>query len=1057
MWIVKLALDRPYTFVVAAILILFLGTAAIVNTPTDIFPNIDIPVISVIWTYTGLPTEEVEKRITVYSEFVMAIVNDIRSIESQTLNGVAVLKIYFNPQVRVDAATAQVGAAVQAIQFRLPPGIHPPWILRFGASTVPIIQLALSSKVLNEAALYDYGLFRVRTQLSTVPGVLLPAPYGGKQRQIMVDLDQNRLLSKGLTPIDVNNAILAQDVTLPSGQLKIGRREYTVSTNSSPPDALQLNDVPVKYVNGSVVYMRDIGNVRDGYAVQQEAVRANGFPACLLTIMKLGSVSTLDIIDQIKNKVLPITRAAAPKGLDINALFDQSIFVRGSIQGVLHEGLIAAGLTAAMILLFLGSWRSTLIIAVSIPLSILCSIIALSATNNTLNVMTLGGLALAIGILVDDATVTIENIHRHMGRKTLRDAVLDGASQIAVPTFVSTLTICIVFVSVVFLTGPAKYLFTPMALAVVFAMIASYLLSRTLVPVMVNYLLKGEQHEVNPETGVAAPPQAKGRFERFHNRFDEAYIRVRTRYTAALTWFVERRKLAFIIAASFMVTPFLLLPFVGRDFFPDVDAGQMRLHVRAQPGTRLEETKIIFSRVEQEIRRIIPPDELDLVLDDIGVPPDSFNLAFGDGATIGAFDGQILLALKEDHHPVRQYVAQMRKQLRKAFPDLIFYFQPADIVSQILNFGLPAPIDVQIQGFNPGNYALARQIQRRIARIPGVVDSHVHQVLNGPDLHFDVDRSKAAEFGLTQLDVANNLNIALSSSAQVYPNFWMDPKMGITYLVAAQTPQYVLNSVNAVQNTPILTRVSNGQPQILSNLTQLSHQIRPIVANHHNVQPVFDVFANVQNADLGSVASAVQRVTSELSSKLVPGNLIRVQGQVQSMQDAFRRLGLGLIFAAVLVYLLMVVNFQSWTDPFIIITALPGAFCGIVWALFLTQTTLSVPSLMGAIMSIGVATANSILLVTFANDRIELGRTPKQAAIDAGCTRLRPIVMTALAMIIGMLPMSLGLGEGGEQNAPLARAVIGGLLLATFATLFFVPLMFSTIHSGRETAREESR
>jgi multidrug efflux pump subunit AcrB len=1057
MWIVKLALDRPYTFVVAAILILFLGTAAIINTPTDIFPNIDIPVISVIWTYTGLPTEEVEKRITVYSEFVMAIVNDIRSIESQTLNGVAVLKIYFNPQVRVDAATAQVGAAVQAIQFHMPPGIHPPWILRFGASTVPIIQLALSSKVLNEAALYDYGLFRVRTQLSTVPGVLLPAPYGGKQRQIMVDLDQNKLLSKGLTPIDVNNAILNQDVTLPSGQLKIGRREYTVSTNSSPPDALQLNDVPVKYVNGSVVYMRDIGNVRDGYAVQQEAVRANGFPACLLTIMKLGSVSTLDIIDQIKNNVLPITRAAAPKGLDINALFDQSIFVRGSIQGVLHEGLIAAGLTAAMILLFLGSWRSTLIIAVSIPLSILCSIIALSATNNTLNVMTLGGLALAIGILVDDATVTIENIHRHMGRKTLRDAVFDGASQIAVPTFVSTLTICIVFVSVVFLTGPAKYLFTPMALAVVFAMMASYLLSRTLVPVMVNYLLRGEQHEVNPETGVAAPSQAKSRFERFHNRFDEAYIRVRTRYTAALTWFVEKPKLAFIIAGSLMATPCLLLPFVGRDFVPDVDAGQMRLHVRAQPGTRLEETKIIFSRVEQEIRRIIPPDELDLILDNIGVPPDSFNLAFGDGATIGAFDGEILLALKQDHHPVRQYVALMRRQLPKVLPDLTFYFQPADIVSQILNFGLPAPIDVQIQGFNPANYALARQIQRRIARIPGVVDSHVHQVLNGPDLHFDVDRSKAAEFGLTQLDVANNLNIALSSSAQVYPNFWLDPKMGITYLVAAQTPQYVLNSVNAVENTPILTRISNGQPQILSNLTQLSHQIRPIVANHHNVQPVFDVFASVQNADLGSVATAVHKVTSEFSTKLAPGNFITVQGQVQSMQDAFQRLGVGLIFAAVLVYLLMVVNFQSWTDPFIIITALPGAFCGIIWALFVTQTTLSVPSLMGAIMSIGVATANSILLVTFANDRIELGRTPKQAAIDAGCTRLRPIVMTALAMIVGMLPMSLGLGEGGEQNAPLARAVIGGLSLATFATLFFVPLMFSTIHSRREAAGEESR
>jgi multidrug efflux pump subunit AcrB len=1057
MWIVKLALDRPYTFVVAAILILFLGTAAILNTPTDIFPNIDIPVISVIWTYTGLPAEEVEKRITVYSEFVMAIVNDIRSIESQTLNGVAVLKIYFNPQVRVDAATAQVGAAVQAIQFRMPPGIHPPWILRFGASTVPIIQLALSSKVLNEAALYDYGLFRVRTQLSTVPGVLLPAPYGGKQRQIMVDLDQNKLLSKGLTPIDVNNAIQGQDVTLPSGQLKIGRREYTVSTNSSPPDALELNDVPVKYINGSMVYMRDIGNVRDGYAVQQEAVRANGLPACLLTIMKLGSVSTLDIIDQIKNKVLPITRAAAPKGLDISPLFDQSIFVRGSIQGVLREGLIAAGLTAAMILLFLGSWRSTLIIAVSIPLSILCSIMLLSATNNTMNVMTLGGLALAIGILVDDATVTIENIHRHMGRKTLRDAVLDGASQIAVPTFVSTLTICIVFVSVVFLTGPAKYLFTPMALAVVFAMIASYLLSRTLVPVMSNYLLQGEQQEVDPDTGVAAPSQAKSRFERFHNRFDETYIKIRTRYTAALTWFVERPKLAFMIAGSIMATPFLLLPFIGRDFFPDVDAGQMRLHVRAQPGTRLEETKIIFSQVEQEIRRIIPPEELDLILDDIGVPPDSFNLAFGDGATLGSFDGQVLLALKENHRPVHEYMAEMRKRLPEAFPQLTFYFQPADIVSQILNFGLPAPIDIQIQGFNPANFTLARQIRRRIAGIPGIVDAHVHQVLNGPDLHFDVDRTRAAEFGLTQLDVANNLNIALSSSAQVSPNFWMDPKMGITYLVAAQTPQYILNSVNSVENTPILARVGNGQPQILSNLTRVSHQIRPIVANHHNVQPVFDVFANVQNADLGSVASEVHKVMADFAGKLAPGNLMSVQGQVQSMQDAFRRLGLGLVFAAVLVYLLMVVNFQSWTDPFIIITALPGAFCGIVWALFLTQTTLSVPSLMGAIMSIGVATANSILLVTFANDRIELGRTAKQAAIDAGCTRLRPIVMTALAMIIGMLPMSLGLGEGGEQNAPLARAVIGGLSLATFATLFFVPLMFSAIHSRRDAAREEVR
>ncbi len=1057
MWIVRLALDRPYTFIVMAILILFLGVTAVVTTPTDIFPNIDIPVINVIWTYSGLPTEEMEKRITVYSEFVLAIVNDVKSIESQTLNGVATIKIYFQPQVRLDAATAQVASAVQAIQFRLPPSIHPPWILRFGASTVPIIQLALSSKTLNEAALYDYGLFRVRTQLSTVPGTLLPAPYGGKVRQIMVDLDQNRLLSKGLTPMDVNNALNTQNLTLPSGEAKIGKRDYTVSVNSSPRDALDLNDAPVKLVNGSVVYMRDVAHVRDGYAVQQNAVRKDGQPAVLLSIMKTGSVSTLDIVDQIKNKVLPVTRAAAPKGLTIDELFDQSIFVRGSIQGVLREGLIAACLTAAMILLFLGSWRSTLIIAVSIPLSILCSIIALSAIGDTMNVMTLGGLALAIGILVDDATVTIENIHRHMGRKTLREAVLEGASQIAVPTLVSTLTICIVFVSVLFLTGPAKYLFTPMALAVVFAMAASYLLSRTLVPVLVDFLLRGEQQEVNPETGVPVETQpAKGWFGRFHDRFNEGYIAARTRYTAALTWFIGKPKRSFLIAGAVMLTPFLLLPFIGRDFFPDVDAGQLRLHVRAQPGTRLEQTKAIFSNVEGAIRKVIPADELELVLDNIGVPPDSFNLAFSDGATIGSFDGEILMALKSEHHPVRQYVRQLRATLPKQFPGLTFYFQPADIVSQILNFGLPAPIDVQIQGVGGlANYEVARKMEKQIARIPGVVDSHIHQVLNGPDLHFDVDRIKAAELGLTQLDVANNLNIALSSSAQVSPNWWMDAKMGITYAVAAQTPQYRLNSVNAIANTPVLTRTSSVQPQILSNLVNISHRIAPVNVNHHNVQPVFDIYANVQDSDLGSVAAKIKRVTKQFSSQLAPGNQIAVRGQVESMEEAFSRLGLGLVFAAILVYLLMVVNFQSWRDPFIIITALPGAFCGIVWALFLTQSTFNVPSLMGAIMSVGVATANSILLVTFANERMALGRGGTQAAIDAGCTRLRPIVMTATAMIIGMLPMALGMGEGGEQNAPLARAVIGGLTLATFATLFFVPLMFSVIH-GQKTIEKET-
>jgi multidrug efflux pump subunit AcrB len=1057
MWIVKLALNRPYTFVVAAILILFLGAAAIVNTPTDIFPNIDIPVISVIWTYNGLPTEEMEKRITTYSEFVMAIVNDVKSIESQTLNGTSVIKIYFHPQVHIDAATAQVASAVQAIRFRLPPGINPPWILRFGASTVPIIQLSLSSKTLNEAALYDYGIFRVRQQLSTVPGTLLPAPYGGKARQIMVDLDQNLMLAKGLTPNDVNNAINAQNLTLPSGTAKVGKRDYTVSLNSSPLDPLELNNVPVKVVNGTVIYMRDVAHVRDGYAVQQASVRTNGQPSVLLTIMKTGSVSTLEIVDQIKNQVLPVSRASAPPGLNIKELFDQSIFVRASIQGVLREGVIAAALTAAMILLFLGSWRSTLIIAVSIPLSILCSIMALSAMGHTLNVMTLGGLALAIGILVDDATVTIENIHRHMGRKPLRDAVLDGASQIAIPTFVSTLTICIVFVSVLFLTGPAKYLFTPMALAVVFAMAASYLLSRTLVPVMVNFLLKAEQHEVNPETGIAIEDHAaKNWLERFNDRFNKAYIAVRTRYTAALTWFIGNRRRAFTLAGAAMITPFLLLPFVGRDFFPDVDAGQLRLHVRVQPGTRLEETKIVFSRIEEEIRRIIPAGELELVLDDIGKPPEAFNLAFGDGANIGSFDGEILMALKEDHHPSRDYIKRLRARLPKQFPGVTFFFGPADIVSQILNFGLPAPIDVQVQGYGGlANYGIAQSIRNKLARLPGAVDVHVHQVLNGPDLHLDVDRTRAAEFGLTQQDVANNINIALSSSAQVTPNWWLDPKMGITYAVAAQTPQIRIDSVNAIENTPILARGIDTQPQLLSNMTQITHQVSPVVANHHNVQPVFDVYGNIQNSDLGTVAAGIDRIVKQASRDLAPGNRIEVLGQVESMREAFSRLGLGLIFAAVLVYLLMVVNFQSWTDPFIIITALPGALCGIVWALFLTQTTFNVPSLMGAIMSVGVATANSILLVTFANERVELGRTPFEAAVDAGCTRLRPIAMTALAMIIGMFPMALGLGEGGEQNAPLARAVIGGLAVATFATLFFVPLMFAVLHKPTRSAETE--
>jgi multidrug efflux pump subunit AcrB len=1047
MWIVRLALDRPYTFVVFAVLILLLGLFAVQTTPTDIFPKIDIPVVSIIWTYIGLPTSEMEKRVTTYSEFVLATVNDIRSIESQTLNGVSVIKVYFHPQVRIDAAMAQINSAVNGIRFRMPPGINPPWILRFGADTVPIIQLALSSRTLNEAQLYDYGIFRVRQQLSTVAGTLLPAPYGGKSRQIMVDLDPEALIGKGLSPIDVSNAIDAQNVTLPSGTIKVGDRDYTVSTNSSPLNVPALNDLPIRVVNGATVYIRDIGHVRDGSVVQQNIVRADGQPSVLLTIMKTGSVSTLDIVDEIKERILPITRAAAPPGMIIKELFDQSLFVRASIDGVLHEAVIAAALTGMMILLFLGSWRSTVIIAVSIPLSILSSLAILSAMGHTMNVMTLGGLALAIGILVDDATVTIENIHRHMGRKPLREAVLDGAAQIATPTLVATLTICIVFVSVVFLTGPARYLFTPMALAVVFAMLASYILSRTLVPVMAAWLLRGEQHEVSPETGLSEQHHTSSNwFTRIHDRFNEGYIAARTSYTALLQRFLDRPKLAFAITGVIVATAFLLAPFVGRDFFPQVDAGQFRLHVRTASGTRIESTKMIFSQVEEEVRRVIPEHEIELILDNIGRPDATFNFAFGDGATIGTFDGEILVALKEgEHGPTAEYVRELRRVLPQKFPDVVFYFQPADIVSQILNFGLPAPIDIQVAGYDPKNFDIAMQIRKKIATIPGVVDAHVHQVMNGPNIHLEVDRTRAAEFGLTQRDVANSLFVSLSSSAQVQPNFWLDPKMGVTYQVAAQTPQHLIDSVAALQNTPVAVR-SGGQPQLLSNLASASHSIEPVVANHRNVQPVFDVYASVQNSDLGTVASAIDDALIGFRKQLSPGSEIVVRGQVESMQEAFTRLGIGLAFAAILVYLLMVVNFQSWTDPFIIITALPGAFTGIVWALFLTQSTFNVPSLMGAIMSIGVATANSILLVTFATERLELGRTALQAAVDAGCTRLRPIVMTALAMIIGMLPMALGLGEGGEQNAPLARAVIGGLSVATFATLFFVPLMFSVIH-----------
>jgi multidrug efflux pump subunit AcrB len=1057
MWIVKLALNRPYTFVVASILILLLGVSAIVTMPADIFPDIDIPVITVVYDYRGLQAQEMEQRITTFSEFIMSTVNDVKSIDSQTVRGYAVLMIYFQPQVHIDAAIAQVGAAVQAIRFRFPPGVNPPWVLRFSASTVPIYQLALSSDTLSQSELYDYGIFRVRQKISVVPGTLLSAPHGGVVRQIMVDLNQQALLAKGLTPMDIESAITAQDVTMPTGTIKIGGREYGSSLNNSPRDALALNDVPVKVVNNSVIFMRDVAHVRDGWMVQQNIVRANGKPSVLTPIYRSGTVSTLSIINAIKNNILPAVQAAAPKGMKIQGLFDQSVIVRASIEGVLREGIIASCLTALMILIFLGSWRSTLIIAISIPLSILSSIIVLDALGQTLNTMTLGGLALAIGILVDDATVTIENIHRHMGKQPLFDAVLHGASEIAAPTFVSTLTICIVFVSVVFLTGPAKYLFTPMAMAVVFSMLASYILSRTLVPTLVKYLLAGELHSPEDADHSAEDPRPSW-FARFNDRFNGGYLRVQSYYTLLLRRLLEHRRMAFMACAGVMASAFLLLPLIGQDFFPSVDTGQFRLHVRAMPGTRIEESTVLFSHVEQQIRQVIPGDQLDLVLDDIGLPQDPIDFTFGFTPNIGAFDGEILVSLNQKHHSSTEgYIEQLRRVLPRAFPSMTFYFEPADMVTQILDFGLSAPIDVEVQGTDEDNFDVARDLRTKIAAIPGAVDVHLQQVMDGPNLKIDVNRTRAAEFGLTQQDVANSLFVSMASGYAVAPNFWVDPKMNLTYTVTAQTPQYRLDSLNMLENTPIPIKTIPNRTEMLGNMATITPSYEPMVVDHHNVQRVYDVMLNTQATDLGSIEKKVQRVVDAEQKKLPPGNTIELRGQVESMNEAFTRLGIGLVFAATLVYLLMVVNYQSWLDPFIIICALPGAFCGIVWALFLTQTTFNVPSLMGAIMSIGVATANSILLVTFAKEQSQRGYSAFEAAVSAGATRLRPIIMTAFAMIVGMMPMALGLGEGGEQNAPLARAVIGGLSMATFATLFFVPLMYSFIHGKRENGNQEHR
>jgi len=1055
MWIVKLALRRPYTFVVMAIAILIAGFASFRQTPKDIFPEIDIPVISVIWTYNGLSVEEFERQITVYSEFALsANVNDVERIESQTLNGVGIIKLYFHPGAKVERGLAQATATSQAILRRMPPGVQPPTILRYAADSVPIIQMSLSSDTLSEAEVYTYGIFRIRQQLATINGLTLPAPFGGKVRQVMVDLNPAKLQAKGLSARDVNNAINAQNLTLPSGTAKIGDTEYRVKMNNSPDVLDALNNVPIKVENGVVTYVRDVAHVHDGFEVQPSIARADGKRAVLLQILKNGHSSTLDIIKAVKAKV-PEMQAAAPPGLKIDLLADQSLFVNAALDGVVHEGLIAAALTATFILLFLGSWRSTLIVAISIPLSVLASLSLLGAMGHTLNVMTLGGLALAIGILVDEATITIENIHRHLELGSrLRDAILEGSREIALPALVSALAISIVFVPVIFLVGPARFLFTPMALAVVFAILSSYALSRTLVPVLVKFILRNETHH------RAAANHGPNWFNRFQGRFARGFEALRARYVNVLRWALVNRPTVFIVFALIVGSSFLALPWVGRDFFPTVDAGQLRLHVRATTGTRIETTEQIFSAVEDEIRRTIPSGEIKLILDNFGVVSDKFSLAFGDNATIGSHDGEVLVQLHRDRRKsTPEYMDDLRRNLRARFPELTFYFQPADIVSQILNFGLPAPIDVKVSGYKrDANYAVAKEIRERIARIPGATDVFVHQSFDAPTLNLAVNRTLLAKEGLNQRDIAQDVLVNLSSSTQVTPNFWVDPAYGVQFFVAVQTPPHLIDSVNALMNMPVSARVAGSdatQSQLLANLAGISRGYSPSVVNHYNIQPVFDIFANVSGRDLGGVAGEVDRIIASAKKKLAPGNNIIVRGQVDSMNTAFRRMGLGLILSALLVYFLMVVNFQSWTDPFIILMALPGAFTGIVWGLFLTQTTFNVPSLMGAIMTIGVATANSILMVTFANDRLRSGINSLEAALQAGATRLRPVLMTAGAMIIGMFPMALGLGEGGEQNAPLGRAVIGGLMVATLATLLFVPVVFSLLRAKGAARNEE--
>ncbi len=1047
MWIVKVALQRPYTFVVLALLLLIFGTLTIFRTPTDIFPNIGIPVVSVVWGYTGLQPQDMGNDIVSnFERAVTTTVNDVEHIESQSLTGMGVVKVFFQPSAKIEVALSQVTAIAQTILKQLPPGATPPLILSYNASSVPVLQLALSSGTLSEQELFDLGNTVIRTQLATVQGAAIPWPYGGKQRQVQVDLDQRALLAKGLSPQDVNAAIGAQNLILPAGTEKIGPYEYNVTLNASPSVLDQINDLPVKAVNGTTIYVRDVAHVRDGYAPQINVVRMDGHRAALMTIQKSGNASTLDIISRVK-AALPYIRSMLPPELTVQPIADQSLFVSAAVEGVVREGVIAAALTGLMILLFLGSWRSTLIITVSIPLAILASIIALSALGETINIMTLGGLALAVGILVDDATVTIENINWHLERgKPVEEAILDGAQQIAVPAFVSTICICIVFVPMFFLTGVARYLFVPLGEAVVFAMLASYALSRTLVPTLAKFWLRA--HHV--ESGLAeAPRHVFGRIQAaFERGFEDVHRYYRVLLAIAL---INRKK--FITGTLVVVFASLLLaPELGQDFFPSVDGGQIKLHLRAHAGTRIEETARLCDQVDEFIRRQIPTAETASLVDNIGLPVSGINLSYSNSAPTGPADADILISLKPDHHPTPDYVRILRRELPRAFPGVDFSFLPADIVTQVLNFGLPAPIDLQIVGLNlAANRQYALELFEKLRHVPGLADMRIQQSFDYPELRVAVDRTRAQELGFTQQTIANNMLISLSGSFQTSPSFWVSPKNGVAYSVVTQTPQYQMDSLQALKSLPI-TGPSGRQPQILGAMAQVSRGAGPTVASHYNAQPVLDIYAAVQDRDLGAVATDVRRIIKATAGDVPRGSRVIARGQMQTMEHSFTGLYAGLALAVVLVYLLIVVNFQSWLDPFIIITALPAALAGIVWMLFATHTTLSVPALTGAIMCMGVATANSILVVSFARERMKFGRDPLTAALEAGFTRFRPVLMTALAMIIGMVPMALGLGEGGEQNAPLGRAVIGGLLFATGATLFFVPAVFCLVH-GRRAAR----